>query len=391
MRTIPQFFVAVAVECLHLLVLAAPFLLLGLALAGVVHVLMPARWIERWLGRPGLGGAARAGLVGIPLPVCSCGVVPLAIEMRRKGASEPASLAFLVTTPESGVDSILFTGALMGPVMAVARPIAAFGTALLGALGISLRPTPADGERAVRAAAAPSCCSSAASVDSVGGASSSCGPPKDTATMRPSWRAPWRSVGKPSLAYGFGPLLDDIAFWLLVGLGLGGLLTVVLPDDLAALGLGGGLPAMLVMLVAGVPLYLCASASTPIAAALMVKGLSPGAALVFLLAGPATNAASLVVLTRHFGRRFVATYLAGVVVGSLLAGLALDAFITRFGLTVSLPFATAADHGPGLLEIASTVVLVALLIASAWRGALASGWREAVDALRALRPATGGG
>ncbi|MEO1369322.1 MAG: permease, partial [Acidobacteriota bacterium] len=133
--------IRILTEAVRMLYLAAPFLLLGLLMAGFIHVLMPTRWVERWLGRPGLSGVVKAAIIGVPLPICSCGVVPIAVELRHKKASDPASLSFLTTTPESGVDSILFTWALMGPVMAIVRPIAAFATALVtGVLAIAYLP-----------------------------------------------------------------------------------------------------------------------------------------------------------------------------------------------------------------------------------------------------------
>ena len=363
---------SIAVESARMLYLAAPFLLLGLAMAGFVHVLLPDEWIARWMGKPGLKGAAMAAAIGVPLPVCSCGVVPLAVEMRRKKASDPASMAFLITTPESGVDSILFTWGLMGPVMAVARPVAAFFTAMIGAVAALFglkEPVPVE-------VAPVSCC---------GGCGSSQAPEASQEKEKPGAVATVRAA----LSYGFGELFDDIAFWLVLGLVLGGVLTAVLPADLAALGLGSGFWPMLVMLVLGIPLYMCASASTPVAAALMMKGLSPGAALVFLLAGPATNAASLVVLTRTFGRRFIQIYLFAVTVGALASGLLLDAAVKLLGLQPSLPMIHAHEHGPTPWGLAASAFLVLLLILAARRGALASGWKELVGNFRPGAPSGG--
>ncbi|MEL7059125.1 MAG: SO_0444 family Cu/Zn efflux transporter [Acidobacteriota bacterium] len=383
---------SIAVETFRVVVLAAPYLLLGLAMAGLIHVLMPTRWVERFLGRPGLGGVATAGLVGIPLPICSCGVVPLVVELRRKGATRPASLSFLVTTPESGADSILYTWGLLGPVMAVARPIAAFATAMFGGTlawiaGGDERPEPTE--------TMASCCSSAATTQAADTQGSTCASHAPTAEATASTcsshpptaeaKTPQPSIAARALRYGFVDLLDDLAFWLLLGFVLAGLLTVLLPADLTAFGLGSGLLPMLLMLGVGVPLYVCASASTPIAAALMAKGLAPGAALVFLLAGPATNAASLVVLTRIFGRRFVGLYLAAVGVGALAAGLALEIVLGALALEIALPMAHHAHGGWSPWSLAAAGILLALLAASGARGALARGAREAAASLAALR------
>ena len=267
-------------------------------------------------------------------------------------------MAFLITTPESGADSILFTWGLMGPVMAVARPVSAFVTAMIGAvLAISrLPPIP----EPVAEAPAPSCCGGCGSSAPEGGDATAVEPEKP--------RGFWRRVVTPALGYGFGELFDDIAFWLVLGLGLGGVLTALLPSDLAALGLGSGWLPMIVMLVVGIPLYMCASASTPIAAALMAKGLSPGAALVFLLAGPATNAAALVVLTRTFGRRFIQIYLVSVGLGALVCGFALDALVGYLGWQLVMPMVHAHDHGLSPIGLAASALLIILLIQSARRG-----------------------
>jgi len=355
-------------ETARTLYLAAPFLLLGLLLAGLLHVLLPAQLVQRFLGRPGMGGVVTAALVGVPLPVCSCGVVPLAVEMRRKGASQPASLSFLTTTPESSLDSILLTWGLMGPVMAVARPIAAFFTAVLGGLGAML--VLSEGEEDVEPAAAV--CDHCAVGDPHPH-------PSDDATETGRGRGLWRGLLKPALAYGFVEMLDDLAFWLLIGVFAAGVLGALVPADLAALGLGVGLLPMLLVLAVGVPIYMCASASTPVAAALLAKGLSPGAALVFLLAGPATNAATVVLLGRTFGRRFVAVYLASVAAGAVAAGLALDALTAAFGWRLSSPLAAAGSPALALLEGLSFAVLVVLL---AWRLS-AGAWRRGIAELRA--------
>ncbi|MCB1057544.1 MAG: SO_0444 family Cu/Zn efflux transporter [Acidobacteria bacterium] len=360
-----------ALESARTLVLAAPFLLFGLLAAGLLHVLLPERLIARWMGRRGMSGVLLAALVGVPLPVCSCGVVPITVELRRKGASQPASLSFLTTTPESSVDSILLTWGLMGPVMAIARPVAAFASAVLGG-ALALVALPETDSRELPGASADACCGSCAAE------------PTAEPGTRTEPQGPWRRVLRPALRYGFVELLDDLAFWLVLGILAAGAVAALLPTDLGALGLGGGLEPMLLALVVGVPIYLCASASTPLAAALLAKGLGPGAALVFLLAGPATNVATLVLLVRTFGRRFVAIYLASVVAGALAAGLALEALVGRFGWRVDAPLTTAPSEPLELLAVACGVVLALLLAWRLARGGLASGWSELKAGFRGI-------
>ena len=405
---------------LLLLAQAAPYLLLGLLFAGLLHVLLPEKLVLRWMGRPGLSGVVRAAAIGVPLPVCSCGVVPIAVELRRKGASTPASQSFVITTPESSVDSILLTWGMMGPVMAIARPLAAFATAVLGGVLTIL------GARSLEELRAParqcaSCTSSELDgpsstpgdeasghdhdhhdhhhhdhdhhdhdhdlvYDGGDGARSAVtrlvaslwrrGDRKDQSESheRPAWEELRDDVVRPSLRYGFGELLDDLAFWLVVGLVVAGALTSVLPQDLAEIGLGSGFAPLLLALVVGIPIYMCASASTPIAAALLAQGLSPGAALVFLLAGPATNVATVILLAGTFGRRFVRTYLLSVVLGSLGAGWLLDVLVARLGWRISA--AQADTESIGAFSVLCAVALVLLLVRSLRRGAWSRGWRE---------------
>lgn len=388
--------------------LAAPFLVLGLLVAGLLHVLLPERLIQRWMGRKGLSGVSLAALIGVPLPVCSCGVVPISVELKRKGASSPSSLSFLTTTPESSIDSIFFTYALMGPILAIARPIAAFFTAFIGGvLAIAYLPEDEDNEKAGESTGTVDGehvgCShdhgahnhsdhDHSGHDHSHGVSYAHAPAalaavkslvprvlRRTSTEPPvAHQGIWKSVLRPALRYGFGELLDDLAFWLLFGVVLAGTLGAILPADLAARGLGSGLLPMLMMLAVGIPIYMCASASTPIAAALMAKGISPGAALVFLLAGPATNAATLVLLGRTFSRRFIEIYLASVVIGALLAGIALDALAGFFGWQVLAPLVEGGDVFGGGLEIAFAILLGLLMARSLWRGA----WKQGVAEMR---------
>lgn len=411
---------------LVMLLQASPYILLGLVVAGLVHVLVPESLVLRWMGRPGLSGVARAGLIGLPLPVCSCGVVPISVELRRKGATKPATKSFLITTPESSLDSIFLTWGLMGPLMAVARPIAAFFTALLaGVFSIAADRDEEDGGH--RAPRAPSEGAAAGSADpahdrhhhhghnhgalayahgsraraavkeamprlvrprpSPGGDEPGTDPRVEDASA--SEEIPprlWPDVFRPAFSYGFVELLDDLAFWLFMGLAAAGVLTAILPDDLGALGLGAGLLPMVLLLAVAVPLYTCASASTPIAAALLAKGVSPGAALVFLLAGPATSFVTVMLLASSFGRRFVQVYLASVVVGALTAGLALDAFVGTSGgafVGIELPQQT----GFGLGSVLAAVVLAALLVWRLARGAWRRGVAELTTAWRLMRGA----
>ena len=340
---------AIAAATWQVYLLASPYILIGLGAAGLLHGLMPSARIARWLGRPGLGAMARAALLGVPLPLCSCAVVPVTLELSRKGASREASLAFLVSTPETGVDSILLTWGLMGPVMTVARPVAAIATSLVAAISSRLAaPDPPQ--------AAPATPSASASEE----------------TALPG-------LG-PGLRYGFRGMVDEIGFWLVLGLLLTGVITALVPDELFRGSLGSGPWALVAMLLLGIPLYMCASASTPIAAALMLKGISPGAALVFLLAGPATNASSLVLIARFFGRRFLGIYLGSVAFTALAMGFALDLLVVRLGWSGRPRLAGGAEE-PGWPALAAAAALGLLLLASVLRGSWRSALREVASDL----------
>lgn len=347
------------------LIASSPYLLLGLGLAGAVKALIPEATIARLLGHDGFSGILRAAAVGVPLPVCSCGVVPLAVALRRKGASAPATMSFLITTPESGIDSILLSWGLLGPVMAIARPLASFASALLAG-GLSLlAPVAGNGRSGPEPVARPC------------GAAGGCGCHAEADEAPPGLAS--------RLFHATRELFDDLVFWMWLGIVTAGLLAALLPHDLAALGLGSGLGPMLLLLLVGIPLYVCASSSTPVAAALLLKGVSPGAALVFLLVGPATNAASLLLLHRTFGRRFILSYLAGIGLGAVVSGLALDALVDAAGW----PIAPGLEPGPegdetGPAALAATALFVVL---SVWRlaaGAGRAGWNDLRTNLRAL-------
>ena len=330
---------------------ASPFMLLGLVAAGLLKALVPDDFVSRHLGGHGAWSVVKASLFGLPLPLCSCGVLPAAAGLRRQGAGKGATAAFMISTPETGVDSVAVTYALLDPIMTVVRPVAALFTAIAAGLAINgtgAAETTGAMEMAVTTgekAAAPS---------TVCAPSCSKGCSSEAKTSPSQGRRIWFG-----LRYAFGDLLGDIGMWFLGGVLVAGLIAALVPDGFLEQHLGSGVLPMLVMMVAGVPLYVCATASTPVAAALALKGLSPGAALVFLLAGPATNVATLAVASRILGKRAVAVYLAAIVVCSLGFGLAVDALYVFFGLSV----AEWAGGGDGIAASAVAAPAAILLLA----------------------------
>lgn len=312
---------------------AAPFLLFGLLLAGAMKAWIPQTLLQRHLGGSGPIPVIKAALIGTPLPMCSCGVLPVALGLRANGASRGSTVSFLVATPETGVDSISVSYALLGPIMAVVRPIAAVISAISAGLLAGWhdigehRQTEHDKQ----------CCDQHGCDDSQS-----------------------QSLGE-GVHYSLTQMLDDIALWLVVGLVFAALVKTFLPPSWLA-EWGSGLPAMLVMVAIGVPMYICASASTPIAAGLMMAGISPGTALVFLLAGPATNIATVGVVGRELGRRAVIGYLTGVIVSSILMGLLLDALLNAQQINLATEMAEAGELLPEWLAMGSLLVLAACAI-----------------------------
>ncbi|MBS3734737.1 MAG: SO_0444 family Cu/Zn efflux transporter [Phycisphaerae bacterium] len=325
----PQWLVDIPVNLWSVLTEMAPYLLFGFLVAGVLSVVISEAFIRRHLGGRGVWQVVKAAVVGVPMPLCSCGVIPVSSSLRRRGASKGATVGFLIATPQDGVDSILVTFSLLGPVYAVFRPVVALVSGILGGVIVS-GASPEDDQDNNTAVA------------------------DDDAAQNdaPDPMAAASSRGKllRALGYGFGELPRDIGKALLVGLLLAALISAAVPEGYLAGVLGGGILAMLVMMLVGVPVYVCATASVPVAAALIAKGASPGAALVFLMTGPATNAATLVTIWRVLGRKTAVIYLLTVAGSALGAGLLLDAIFEighipppdRAGFMLPTAFKTAA-------------------------------------------------
>ncbi len=284
----------------------SPWLLLGFAVAGVMSVIIPPSSVERHLGGKGIGKILKASAFGVPLPLCSCGVIPVAASLRRHGAGKGATTAFLISTPQTGVDSIAVTFSLLGPVYAIVRPVVAFISGIVGGVFVDEAAGAEDGDEDLTCT--DSCCSDAGK------------------TM--SWP-------KRMLQHGFVALPADIGPMLFVGILIAGAITLLVPanffaDEMNGV-MGGTILGMLIMMMLGIPMYVCATASVPIAASLIAKGISPGTAMVFLMTGPASNAASLAIIAKVMGRRAALCYLTAVGAVALGSGLALDAINNHLG------------------------------------------------------------
>ena len=337
----PEFLQQLTFETWQIFTDAAPYVIFGFLAAGLIKAIIPEDAVARHLGGRSTMAVIKASLFGIPLPLCSCGVIPAAIGLRKQGAGRGASAAFLVSTPESGVDSIAITWALLDPVMTIVRPIAAFITGTLTGILINLlpeEPTELVTELS-NCGCDDACCDAGVSTE---------------ATLKEKMAA--------GVNYAFGELLKDIGGWLLLGVLIAGLVSTLVPDNFFALLFEHQAASLFLMLLISIPLYMCASASTPVAAALVLKGLSPGAALVFLLAGPATNAATLTVVARFWGKKATAVYLAVIACCSLLLGWLVNQFYAWAGLDISRWVSPAEGHTAGGWHTFAAVVLLGLIL-----------------------------
>ncbi len=307
----------------------SPYLLFGFFVAGILSVLVSQELVERHLGGSGIWPLLKASIFGVPLPLCSCGVIPVSMSLHKHGASKGSVIAFLLSTPQTGVDSIFVTLSLLGPIFAVFRPVAALVTGIVGGSFVNIFDRTAQSDEQAPPKCTDTCCQIGKTGKVISG-----------------------------LKYGFVTLPRDIGKAMLVGLAVAAVISALVPDDFFAKYLGTGIFAMIVMMFLGIPIYVCATASVPVAAALILKGITPGAALVFLMTGPATNAASFVTIWKVMGRKTAITYLAAVAGCALLGGIVLDyiAAGARFEI-VSRP----GWMLPQPVKYASAVVLLAIL------------------------------
>ncbi len=310
----------------------SPYLLFGFFMAGLLSVWVSQRLVEKHLGGRGIWPLAKASLLGIPLPLCSCSVIPVSMSLYRHGASKGSTISFLLSTPQTGVDSIFVTFSLLGPIFAVFRPIAALVTGIVGGILVDVFAADKQANTAAAPACTDECC-----------------------------RASQQGKLVRAMKYGFVTLPRDIGKPMLVGLVIAAVISAVVPEGFFAEKLGHGIFArifaMVVMMFVGIPIYVCATASVPVAAALILKGLTPGAALVFLMTGPATNAAGLVTIWKALGKRAALAYLLAVAGCALLGGIVLDLVTRNVNVADAwkagwmLPTAVTYVSGVGLLAV----------------------------------------
>lgn len=313
----------------------APYLLLGFLLAGLMHAFVPANLYRRYLGGDSFRSVLNATLLGIPLPLCSCGVIPTAMSLRKEGASKGATVSFLISTPQTGVDSMIATYSLMGLPFALLRPLVALMTALMGGSLVNW-------------------------LDDKGNETAGC---TSSSPVKEIGQLTFAQKIKSALHYAFVEMMQDIGKWLMVGLVIAGLITVFVPDSFFAIFADKPLLSMLLVLAFAVPMYLCATGSIPIAVALMMKGLSPGTALVLLMAGPAVNAASMLVISKVMGRKTLMLYLLSIVSGAIGFGLGIDYLLPReWFVTPLAEMHHCHENGVSWFNLGCFVLLAILLL-----------------------------
>lgn len=313
----------------------SPYLLLGFLIAGIMHAFIPDGWYSKYLNGGTVRSVVNAAIFGVPLPLCSCGVIPTAMSLKREGASDGAVVSFLIATPQTGVDSIFATYSLMGLPFAIVRPVVALFTAILG--GVFVGDGKDDGK--------PSAVKTAAK------------------SGHGHSHATFKDKCVEAFKFGFIEMMEDIGKWLIIGLLIAGLITAFVPDSFFSLFKDNTLMSMLLVLCISIPMYLCATGSIPIAVALMMKGLTPGAALVLLMAGPACNMASILVINKVLGRKTLVKYLTAITLGAVVSGVGIDYLLPREWFTANLISTDACCHEEtGWFAWTCTGVLILLLL-----------------------------
>lgn len=313
----------------------SPYLLLGFLFAGILYVWFPRQMVYKYLGKSNSASVFNAALLGVPLPLCSCGVIPTGVSFYKSGASKGSSVAFLISTPQTGIDSILATYSLLGLPMAIIKPIIALVTGFLGGILTNVF-----------------------------------GKDKTEPESLKNKIGELEKVSDRSLTvmlrYAFIDFIEDIAKWLVIGLLIASFIDVLVPDSFFTAYLGNDYLEMLLILLVAIPLYVCATGSIPIAAILMLKGLSPGAAIVFLMAGPATNAATMTVIGKVFGKKTFIIYLFSIIIGSLFFGILTNEFLPGEWFTGPIHHVHEGSHEHGFLpqwlNIASGIILTLLIM-----------------------------
>lgn len=372
---------------IYALALDASFwLVIGLFIGGIFKTLIPTEFLHKHLSQDGFSSIVKAAILGAPLPLCSCGVIPAAMGLREAGASKSATTSFLVSTPETGVDSVFITYAMMGPFMAVARPIIALVSAITTGTVVNLfdyedndeTPSPKVKSSCCSSKPEPKATSSCCNTNKIENThchsenknnnnGSSCCSEEVTEEIMDSCCSSKNKAQDNrfhnkilnGIHYAFTELLDNIIFWLVIGLIFAAVVQTYVSNDMLTT-YGTGWIGMLVMLVVGIPMYVCATASTPLAAGFLMAGISPGAVIVFLLAGPATNMATLGIINQQMGKRTMLLYLTGIMSTALISGFVVNWLVSLWEIDINQHLEMNHSHMPEWVQLLSLVLLLVL-------------------------------
>ena len=343
-------------EVIELVNEMSPYLLLGFLIAGLMHAFIPGSFYSKYLSGNSFRSVVNAAIFGVPLPLCSCGVIPTAMSLRREGASKGAVVSFLIATPQTGVDSIFATYSLMGLPFAIVRPIAALFTAVLGGTFVNMGNDNENDNHNLNH-------NHNLNVNDNHNDNHNEHSLEHKNLETQELKNGTITKLKIALRFGFIEMMEDIGKWLVIGLIIAALITIFVPDSLFAAFKDNTLMSMLLVLCISIPMYLCATGSIPIAVALMMKGLTPGAALVLLMAGPASNAASILVINKVLGRKTLVLYLISIITGAIAFGFGIDYLLPREWFTSSLIGSHACCHEePSIFQWGCTILLALLLL-----------------------------
>lgn len=325
---------------------SAPYLIFGFIISGILYAWVSPKNISKHFGESNFLSVLKATLFGIPLPLCSCGAVPTALHLRKQNASKGATLSFLISTPETGIDSISISYVLLGPIYTIFRVLAAFGTALFTGVMANIL-LPKDIEHSVEEKGSCQVC----------------------AILPGEVRCPHTFVERiqAAIKFAFGEFLHELSKWLIIGFLVAGIISAAIPATFFQNYLGEGILSMIVLMVISIPIYICASSSTPIAAALLLKGVGPGAVLVFLLAGPATNVATFTMVGRFIGKRALLIYLGSIVIMSLLFGILFESLLSTYSIDIKSYTYAAGELLPHWINWVAALIFAPFLLYSAFR------------------------
>jgi uncharacterized membrane protein YraQ (UPF0718 family)/copper chaperone CopZ len=342
----------------------APYMMLGLIFVGLLNLFFNKDLIIKHIGKNNFMSVFKAALFGIPLPLCSCGVVPSAVYMSKNGASKGSVVSFLIATPQTGIDSIIATYGMLGWIFAIFRPFAALIMGIVGGTVVRFLKLEKSNSKYVGDASNLN--------DKINSSNAFALAKNDECNDNCSTIIKTKSSkSKQFFQYSFVEFLDDISFQFIIGLFISGLIAFMIPDNFfQESAINNGIAGMLLMILVGVPMYVCATASIPIAVTLMMKGFSPGVAFVFLAVGPATNAASFTIIMNTLGKKIAIVYVLMISITAILFGLLLDLIINTFNINIHTMMSHSHNHEgmiPIELQWLTSVIFFILLLASLYR------------------------